>query len=110
MKPKQLEDLLKKKKVLLLDVREKQEYAKGGRIIGAKNVPMGQVFLNAVTGKLPKDKKIVTACKKGGRCKIVAKELRKKGYNIEHLEGGIDAWKEAKEQEKQKSKKSKKSK
>lgn len=61
---------------------------------------MGQVFVDAGAGKLPKDKKIVTICKKGGRCEIVARELREKGYDIEHLEGGIEAWEEEEQEDK----------
>jgi rhodanese-related sulfurtransferase len=94
MKVRELRALLEKKgKVLLLDVREHKEFAKGDRVRGAKNMPMGQVFVEASKGKLPRNKKIVTICRTGGRCSIVAKELRKKGYDIEHLEGGIEAWK-----------------
>ncbi|MCL4403808.1 rhodanese-like domain-containing protein [Patescibacteria group bacterium] len=76
----------------LIDVREKEEYEKGPHIPGTRNVPMGQVFLDAHEGTLPKGKKIVTICRTGGRCEIVARELKQKGYDIEHLEGGIDAW------------------
>jgi len=54
---------------------------------------MGKVFTEAAKGNLPKDKRIITVCKTGGRCEIVARELQKKGYNIEHLEGGIEEWK-----------------
>jgi rhodanese-related sulfurtransferase len=79
--------------VLLLDVREADEFAAGDAIPGSKNVPMGKVFVEAAKGELPKDKKIVTICKSGGRCGIVARELAEKGYDIESLEGGISAWK-----------------
>ncbi len=77
----------------LIDVREREEYEKGFKIPGSKNVPMGQMFVDAAAGKLPKDKKIVTVCKSGRRCEIVARELNKKGYDIEYLEGGIEGWK-----------------
>lgn len=96
MKVDKLKKLLKEKNVVLIDIREKDEFekarAKGKLIKGAKNVPMGAMFVKAKKGQLPKDKKIVTACKIGGRCQIVAKELKKKGYDIEYLEGGVDAW------------------
>jgi rhodanese-related sulfurtransferase len=80
-------------KLELIDVREKEEFESGVKVPGSKNVPMGQVFVDASSGKIPKDKKIVTICKSGGRCEIVARELGKKGYNIDYLEGGIEAWK-----------------
>lgn len=79
--------------VEMLDVREAHEYGGGEDAIpGSKNVPMGQVFVDAMQGTLPKDRKIVTICKTGSRCAIVADELKKKGYDIEHLEGGLNAW------------------
>ncbi len=79
--------------VLLLDVREADEFDAGDRIPGARNMPMGKVFVEAAQGHLPKDKKIVAICKTGGRCEIVARELKQKGYDIEHLEGGVEGWK-----------------
>ena len=95
MKVSDLKELLKKgEDILLLDVREKDEAeANGEKIEGSRNVPMGKVFTEAAKGNLPKDKRIITVCKTGGRCEIVARELQKKGYNIEHLEGGIEEWK-----------------
>ncbi len=85
--------LAKGEQVELIDVREKDEFEKSGeRVPGSKNVPMGQMFVDAAGGRLPKDKKIVTICKSGKRCQIVADELKKNGYNIEHLEGGVNAW------------------
>ena len=82
--------------IVLLDVREAEEVA-GSRqsVEGSRNVPMGKVFTEAAKGNLPKDKKIITICKTGGRCEIVARELKQKGYNIEHLEGGIEGWQKA---------------
>lgn len=79
--------------VEILDVREPAEFAQAStKIPNSKNVPMGQVFVEASQGKLPKDKNIVAVCKVGGRCEIVARELSKKGYQIDYLEGGADAW------------------
>ena len=79
----------------ILDVREAEEFSGDDPIPGAENMPMGKVFLEAAKGLLPKDKKIVTVCKSGARCEIVARELKQKGYDIEFLEGGLDAWKTA---------------
>lgn len=87
------EKLAKGENLKLIDVREKDEYDQGDKIEGAENIPMGKVFVEATKGTLPKDQPIVTICKTGGRCEIVARELKNKGYNIEHLEGGIEEWK-----------------
>ncbi len=95
MQPTELKEKLQKgEDIKVLDVREADEFEAGGGspIPGAENVPMGKVFVKAMKGELPKDKKIVTVCKTGSRCEIVARELKQKGYDIEHLEGGLDAW------------------
>ena len=57
MKPKQLKEVLKKKGALIIDVREADEYKKSKeKIKGAKNIPMGKVFLMSSEKKLPKRK------------------------------------------------------
>lgn len=89
---KELKDRIEKhEKLLLLDVREAEEVAQGDEMPGAINMPMGKVFVEAAKGTLPKDEKIVAVCKSGVRCEIVARELEKKGYDIEYLEGGLRA-------------------
>jgi len=94
MKAQDLKDkLAKNEEVMILDVREKEEFDQTGEALpGAQNMPMGKVFVEAFKGNLPKDKKIITVCKSGVRCEIVAKELAKKGYDIDFLEGGADAF------------------
>lgn len=89
------QELHEGKEVMIVDVREHDEYEKGEKMQEAQNIPMGQMFIEATQGRLPKDKKIITVCKSGTRCEIVARELKEKGYDIEHLEGGMDAWKAA---------------
>ena len=76
----------------LLDIREGDEFEASETVLGAENMPMGKVFVEAKKGNLEKDQKIIAICKTGGRCDIVARELNAKGYDIEVLEGGLDAW------------------
>lgn len=87
------ERLQNKEDIMVLDVREHDEAeASGEAIEGSQNMPMGKVFVEASKGALPKDKKIVTVCKSGTRCEIVARELKQKGFDIDYLEGGMNAW------------------
>ncbi len=81
--------------MMLLDVREAEEFLAGEAIPNSQNIPMGKVFVEAAKGNLPKDQKIITICKSGSRCEIVARELKERGYTIEHLEGGLNAWNKA---------------
>lgn len=94
MKAKELKEKLDQHEALtVLDVREPGEVeAKHATIPGIQPVPMGQVFVEAASGRLPKDTKVVAVCAKGSRCEIVARELAKQGYDIESLEGGLAAW------------------
>ncbi len=77
-------------KFMLLDVREKDEYARA-KIDGADLIPMGQVpsRINEVT----KDYPLVVHCHHGGRSAKVVAWLRQNGFaNASNLTGGIDAW------------------
>jgi rhodanese-related sulfurtransferase len=55
----ELKELLDKKKVYFLDVREPKELAELGTIKGYVNIPLGQ--LESRLSEIPKDKLIVTA-------------------------------------------------
>ena len=75
--------------ILLLDIREPEELLIEETIPGAKNVPMGKVFTEAIKGNLPKDVEIIVFCRTGGRAGIVERELRERGYQADGLEGGL---------------------
>ena len=93
MKPHELKKRLEQgEDIELLDIREQDEFDAGNTVEKAQNIPMGKVFVKAMKGELSKDKQIITICKTGGRCEIVARELQDKGYKIEHLEGGLDEY------------------
>ncbi len=77
--------------VMLVDIREADEYSDGLSAKRCVNIPMGSMFTEASKGNLPKDKKIILVCKSGGRCQIVAKELKERGYDIDYLEGGVSS-------------------
>ncbi|MEX1178471.1 MAG: rhodanese-like domain-containing protein [Nitriliruptor sp.] len=75
--------------VQLLDVREQDEWD-AGHIDGADHVPMGE--LAARQGELAQDRTIVAVCRSGNRSGQVTNALRRAGYDIENLEGGMQAW------------------
>ncbi len=41
---------------------------------------------------LPKDQQITVLCAKGGASELVAKQLQDEGYDIDHLERGMNGW------------------
>ena len=68
-----------KGKVLVLDVRTPEEYAKG-HIPGAINAPIDTLAGKIREMKISKETTIVTACDHGGRSSRAALELQKMGY------------------------------
>jgi DMSO/TMAO reductase YedYZ molybdopterin-dependent catalytic subunit/rhodanese-related sulfurtransferase len=74
---------------LMLDVREPGEW-QAGHVAQAWLLPMGQVARHR--GDLPRDRRIVVACRSGGRSAAVAEALRAWGFDAVNLSGGMCAW------------------
>jgi len=74
---------------LLLDVREPGEWP-AGHVAQAWLLPMGQVARHR--SELPHDRRIVVACRSGGRSAAVAEALRAWGFDAVNLAGGMTAW------------------
>lgn len=99
----QLDDELKgKQNLLLLDIREIQEYVDLGTIPSAVNAPRGMLEFWADPASpyyrdyFEEDKRIVLFCAGGGRSAFAAKALLDMGYSdVAHLEAGFNGWKES---------------
>lgn len=82
-------------KVLVVDVRSRDEYA-AGHVPGAINLPH-----DTVTGDEPelkdwKQKPVVVYCHSGRRAGMAAKVLEAKGFTrIEHLSGDMQGWQQS---------------
>jgi adenylyltransferase/sulfurtransferase len=75
---------------LLIDVRERDEYAVC-RIEGSHLIPMNTV--PARLAEIPQDVPVLVQCHHGGRSMKVTQFLRSKGYaRVSNVKGGIDAW------------------
>ncbi|MBI5670632.1 MAG: hypothetical protein HZC41_21785 [Chloroflexi bacterium] len=83
--------LLAEKELVLLDVRQPEEYA-AGHIPGSFNVPIRELGQNL--NLLPDlDAEIMVICKGGGRAMLAMTALNVLGYNnARMLKGGYDAW------------------
>ena len=80
-------------KVLLIDVRTPEEYAKG-HLAGSRNIDWLDNGFMAVVGKLDHKAPVLLYCAVGGRSEEAAAALRKAGFTDVHdMEGGINAWK-----------------
>ena len=76
-----------KENIQLIDVRTPGEFRKG-HIKNAKNVP-----LNVIGQFTPiTDKTVYVICHSGVRSKLAAKKLKKKGYDVINIQGGMHAW------------------
>lgn len=89
-----LNSLIEKQKVIVIDVRSKEEFEDGHISIA---IHREKATLPDSISQLPKTAHIVTNCGKGGGRSIEAAEyLRKNGWTkAQWLEGGYIAWKES---------------
>jgi len=88
-------NLINREDAFLLDVREPDEFAKG-HLLGAKNIPLGQ--LESRVGELDKHKAkpVIVHCETGNRSASGLATLRAKGFaRAVNLAGGYAAWKQA---------------
>jgi rhodanese-related sulfurtransferase len=73
--------------VLLLDVRETDEWT-AGHVEGAVHLPLGS--LDPLT--VPTDRLVVVVCRSGNRSSRAAHALAATGANVANMVGGMNAW------------------
>ena len=97
--PEQALKLSNENKCNLIDIREKGELDKTGRLKNSYHIPRGMLefwldpespyFKN---GKLDMEKEIVLFCAGGLRSALAAKSLKEMGFEkVSHIEGGFAA-------------------
>jgi len=94
--PAQLARTLANQNMVLVDVREPEEFAVG-HLPQAINVPLGQIEseLQRRSPTLPRDRTLVFLCRSGARSLKACAFARRSGYeNILQLEGGLLAFRE----------------
>jgi rhodanese-related sulfurtransferase len=86
-----LNEKLGKEELHLVDVREYAEFA-GGRIAGAKLLPLGE--LEKRHTELDHSKPIYVMCRTGRRSGAAQQKLKSLGFtNVVNVAGGFEAWK-----------------
>lgn len=86
-----LNEKLGNEEIHLVDVREYAEFA-GGRIEGAKLLPLGE--LEKRHSELDHSKPIYVMCRTGRRSGEAQKKLKALGFtNVINVSGGFEAWK-----------------
>ncbi len=84
--------LLADPKVVLVDVRQPVETASGS-VPEAVLIPLTE--FGRRLGELPRDRPILTICRSGHRSPLAARQLRRAGYDVVNVGGGMLAWQKA---------------
>lgn len=86
----EVEDLMNKDNVVVIDVREDEEVAQG-IIEKAKHIPLGNI--PEAASELDKSKDYILVCRSGGRSMKAAKYLEEQGFKVTNMQGGMLNWK-----------------
>ncbi len=85
--------------VTLLDTRMKSDYEEwriDGESVTSINVPYYEFLEDEideeVLGRIPDDREVTVLCAKGGASEYVAGRLTERGYDVDHLEDGMNGW------------------
>ena len=103
LSPQGLTSLVNGGDTVVVDLREKEEFAKG-HIVDARNLPyksiqskLTQKDVSALTSEFEdaRDKKLVLVCKMGQHSSQLAKKLAENNFNVYRLAGGVMEWQNA---------------
>lgn len=87
--------LMNREKAVVVDVSEAGEFA-AGHVVGAKNVPFGQLEEKLTAAVKNKTLPVILVCATGARANRAVAVAKKLGYEqAQALGGGLKAWKEA---------------
>ena len=85
-------EMMDAQKVIILDVREQDEYA-SGHIPGAVLLPVGSIDETTAAQVIPeKDSTVLVYCRSGNRSKTASTVLADLGYTNIYEFGGINTW------------------
>jgi rhodanese-related sulfurtransferase len=95
LNPAEVRDMIGKRDVLVVDVRDAPELAAGGKLKGAVHVSRGMLEFRADPESpahdpaFQKDKTVLVYCGSGGRAALVGKTLKDFGYRSVFNAGGF---------------------
>jgi rhodanese-related sulfurtransferase len=95
LSPQDVVQLMNREKAIVIDVCEPAEFAQG-HVIGAKNLPLGQLEEKLAQVVKSKSAQVIMVCQVGARSARAAATARKLGFeNVQSLAGGLRAWQAA---------------
>jgi rhodanese-related sulfurtransferase len=87
--------LINREKAVVVDVCEADEFA-AGHVVGAKNIPLGQLEEKLAGVVKNKALPLILVCKSGARSGRAVAMAKKLGFeNAQSLSGGMGAWRTA---------------
>ena len=87
--------MMNRDKAVVIDVCEPAEFA-AGHILGARNVPLGQLETQLPQAVKNKSTPIILTCQSGARSGRAVAVARKLGYEkVQNLSGGLKGWQAA---------------
>jgi rhodanese-related sulfurtransferase len=93
--PAEAVQLINREKAVVIDVGEPQEFA-AGHVIGARNVPFGQLEDKLAGLVKNKTTPVIMVCPVGARAARAAGLARKLGFEqARAISGGLKAWRDA---------------
>ena len=85
--------------ITVIDTRRNREYEKWkieGKSVKSINVPytefVDEEIDDEVLARIPNDRLVTAVCAKGKSSEFVAKVLAERGYEVEHLDDGMEGW------------------
>ena len=92
VKPVEAVRIINNQDVVLLDVREDNEF-KQGHIINARHIPLSEVEARLSELEGCRDQSLLVYCRSGARAARAAATLKKNGFEkVIKLDGGVMAW------------------
>jgi rhodanese-related sulfurtransferase len=89
--PTQLAERIDSGEVVLLDVRTAKERS-ASTIHGSIHIPINDLLRDREKLEKHKSKEIVCFCQTGSRSLVAAARLKKLGFKVGHLSGGMGEW------------------
>lgn len=88
--PQQVAEQLKQgRELILLDVRELDEWVEG-HVKGAKHIPLSQLVERF--HELNPTEETIVMCRSGSRSGLACELLHERGYQVVNMTGGLSQW------------------